>query len=111
MRGRATDALDAGFRTATSMPVCAPESPLGHQPSNDMRTSDMISEADRIAEQGTVRPMTAESRDVGPVLVGNDPYIHLGDGTRSTRCGRRWTNDYRDQPSAVTCSRCRTFRF
>jgi hypothetical protein len=68
----------------------------------------MISEGNRIAERLTVSRMAAEPQNVGPVLIGNDPYIHLGDGTGSTRCGRKWTNDYRDHLSAVTCSRCRT---
>jgi hypothetical protein len=72
----------------------------------------MISEANRVAERHIVSPtMTSEPRDLGPVLIGNDPHIHLGDASGSTRCGRTWTNDYRDQRSAVTCSRCRTFRF
>ena len=69
----------------------------------------MISEVNRVAARRAVGRMTAEPRDLGPVLIGNDPDIHLGDGSGSTQCGRRWTNDYRDHLSAVTCSPCRTF--
>jgi hypothetical protein len=69
----------------------------------------MISEGNRIAERRAVGWMTAEPRNLGPVLIGNDPYIHLGDGTGSTRCRRRWTNDYRADQAVITCSQCRTF--
>jgi hypothetical protein len=69
----------------------------------------MISEANRIAERIAGGRIAAEPPNVGPVLIGNDPDIHLGDSTGSTRCGRYWTSDHRDQLSAVTCSRCRTF--
>ena len=50
----------------------------------------MIQESTRMADRVAVHPITAKPRNFGPVLVGNDPDIHLGDGTGSTNCGRKW---------------------
>jgi hypothetical protein len=67
----------------------------------------MISEGDSIVDRVAIHPMTVRRTSPGPVLVGNDPNIHLGDGTGSTFCGRKWTNDHRADQADITCTACR----